>query len=138
MRQIDQTRLLAADEVVDTPMRRACDDRSFELPSGVYAAMALMFVGFVGVLSMAFSDHMAVTFGVIFAFLIAFFAIPSVFPRMDPEGRKGPLRWREFRVRGIDTATGPTTARSATVLILALPLLILCFAIAVATIAALV
>ena len=138
MRHIDQARLLAAEEVVESPVQRACEDQSFELPTGVYVAMALMFAGFITVLGFAFRGGMAVSYGVIFAFLAAFFAIPAIFPRMARGDRAQPLQWNEFLARGIDTATGRSSAGSATVLVLALPFLILCFAIAIATIAALV
>ena len=137
MHHIDQSQL-ATDELVQRPVQRACDDQTFELPTGLYIAMAMMFAGFVAVLSIAFSGDMAVSFGVIFFFLGAFFAVPALFPRMAPEGRRSALRWAEFLDRGIDTATGRTSAGSATVLVLVLPFLILCFAIAVSIIAALV
>ena len=100
--------------------------------------MALMFTGFVVVLSLAFSEQMAVSFGVIFAFLAAFFGIPALFPRMARESGAKALGWYDFENNGIDTATGRMSAASATALILVLPFLLLCFAIAVATIAALV
>lgn len=138
MRHVNQAQLLAADELAESPVQRACDDQSFELPTGVFVAMAIMLAGFVAVLSVAFTGHMAVSFGVMFAFLAAFFAIPSLFPRMAQENRTSALRWHEFVDRGIDTATGRTKAGSATVLVLALPFFLLCFAIAIATIAALV
>ena len=138
MRHIDQARLVAADEIVESPAQRACDDQSFELPTGVFVAMGTMFASFVAVLGFAFSGHMAVSLGVIFAFLGAFFAVPSLFPAMARDSGSRALRWHEFLDRGIDTATGRTKAGPATVLVLALPFLILCFGIAVATIAALV
>lgn len=138
MRHVEKTRLLARDEVVEGPVQRACEDQSFELPAGIYIAMAAMFVGFIAVLSLAFNDHMLVSFGVIFAFLAAFFFIPTLFPRMARDNRTKALEWHEFASRGIDTATGRASAISATVLVLALPFLILCFAIAIASIAALV
>lgn len=136
-RQTSQA-LLARHEVVEAPSPRACDDQSFELPTGIYVAMAVMFAGFVVVLSTAFSGKMAVSYGVIFAFLAVFFAVPSLFPRMAPDSRTAALKWHEFKDQGIDTATGRTSAASATVLVLALPFLILCFGIAIAMIAALV
>lgn len=123
--------LIARDEIVAAPAQQACDDQTFELPGGLYAAMALMFAGFIGVLALGFrGGHMAVAYGVIFAFLTAFFAIPAMFQQ-----RQG-LSWAMFRYKGIKTATGHATAGEATVLVLLLPFLILCFGIAVATIAA--
>jgi hypothetical protein len=125
--------LIARDEIVAAPVQRACDDPSFELPGGLYAAMAIMFAGFIAVLGVGFrGGHMAVAYGVIAAFLAAFFAIPAMFQQ------KQGLSWAMFRYKGIRTATGHATASEATVLVLLLPFLILCFAIAVATIAALV
>ena len=127
--------LVARDEIVAAPPARACDDQSFELPSRLYVAMAALFAGFVGVLSLAFrGGHMAVVYGVIFAFIAAFFAIPAMFPAIAPSGKR-PLSWTMFRMRGIETATGRTSAREATALVLLLPFLIFCFGMAVAAIA---
>ncbi len=90
--------------------------------------------------SLAFrGGHMAVVYGVIFAFIAAFFAVPALFPGQAPEGRVGRKRCSLFDLghRGIATATGRASARDATILVLLLPFLILCFGIAVATIASL-
>jgi hypothetical protein len=130
--------LIARDEIVAAPVQRACDDQSFELPGGLYVAMATMFAGFIAVLALAFrGGHMAVAYGVIFAFIALYFAIPAIFPQMKPEDRTRALSWAMFRYKGIHTATGRSSAAEATVLVLLLPFLVLCFGIAVATIAAL-
>jgi hypothetical protein len=89
----------------------------------------------VSVLGLGFrGGHMAVAYGVIFAFIAAFFAIPAVFPAMA-SGRKKSLSWTMFRMRGIHTATGRSTAGEATVLVLLLPFLIFCFGMTIAAIA---
>lgn len=137
-----QTRgqLLAQNEIVRAPVQRACEDQSFEVPTGIYIAKASMFAGFVAVLGFAFrGGHMAVVMGVIFAFIAAFFAVPAIFPGAAA-GRTQPktLTWFEFSKRGIMTATGRSSARDATILILLLPFLILLFGIAIVTIAALI
>jgi hypothetical protein len=130
--------LVARDEIVAAPAARACNDQSFELPTGLYVAMGLLFAGFVTVLGTAFSTGMSVSYGVIFALLAAFFAVPAIFPRLAPrESRSKALKWAEFREMGIAIATGRTSARDTMILVLLLPFLILCFAVAVATIAAL-
>jgi hypothetical protein len=130
--------LIARDELVDAPAARACDDQTFELPTGLYVAMGMMFTGFIAVLSLAFSGHMAVAFGVIFAFVAAFFAIPGIFTRTARDSRGRAMSWGEFVDAGIDTANGRTGAASATLLVLTLPFVILSFAVAIAAIAALV
>jgi hypothetical protein len=125
--------LIARDEIVAPPVERACEDQSFELPGGLYAAMATMFAGFIVVLAFGFrGGHMGVAYGVIFAFLAAFFTIPASFQQ------KRGLSWAMFRYKGIQTATGRSSATEATVLVLLLPFLILCFGIAIVSIAALV
>jgi hypothetical protein len=127
--------LVARNEIVAAPARRACDDQTFELPKRLYVAMATLFAGFVGVLGLSFrGGHMPVAYGVIFAFIAAFFAIPGIFPALAPE-RKKALSWRMFRMRGIQTATGRSSAGEATALVLLLPFLIFCFGMAVAAIA---
>lgn len=122
--------LLAQGEIVAAPVERACTDQTFELPAGLYGAMAVFFVGFVGILAAVLhGGHLAVAFGAIFAFIGAYFTVPWMFPRTA--GKK-PLSWDEFSDRGIMTATGHCTAREATVLVLLLPALIFCFGLAVA------
>ena len=128
--------LLAQGEIVSAPAGRACRDQSFDLPTGIYIAMATMFTGFVAVLGLAFrGGHMAV----IFAFIAAFLAVPATFSTVAAgETTTKALSWFEFADRGVMTATGRTSAREATTLVLLLPFLILLFGIAVATIASLV
>ena len=138
MRHIDQARLVASDQIAHAPTERSCNDQNFGLPTGIYIAMAVMFAGFIVVLSIAFNGQMAVSYGVIFAFLAMFFAVPGLLPRMAGQNRTRALKWQDFVKGGIDTATGWASAGSATVLVLLLPFLILCFAIAIAVIAALV
>lgn len=131
--------LLVREEIVAAPAKRACEDQTFELPTEIYMAMVTMFAGFIAVLSLAFrGGHMAVIYGVIFAFIAAFFAVPALFPAIaHDESRARALSLLDFGQRGIATATGPASAREATILVLLLPFLILCFGIAVATIASL-
>ena len=139
-RRLDHAELLVRQEIVAPPSPRACTDRGFELPTGLYVAMAAMFLGFVGVLSFAFRNpEMAVPFGICVVFIAAFFTVPTLMVRTEPQDGSTPaLSWSRFMEDGIATATGRTAGTDATVLVLLLPFLILCWAIAVAIIAALV
>ena len=137
--RIRKAEVLAQAEIVAAP-QRACTDRSFELPPAIHIATALLFIGFVSVLSLAFRNpEMAVPWGVFVFFIAAFFTVPALWTRMKPEESRTPaLTWTRFAEQGIDTATGRTSATEATILVLLLPFLILCWAIAIATIAALI
>lgn len=127
-------------EIVAPPIQRACEDRTFELPVALHIATALLFLGFVSVLSLAFrAPEMAVPFGIFVVFIAAFFTVPALWVRMRPdENSSSSLGWRDFLRDGIVTQAGRAGGREATVLVILLPFLILCWAIAVATIAALV
>jgi hypothetical protein len=142
-RRLDHDLLVTRAEIVRSPTlpsRMACEDHSFELPTRLYITMAGLFFGFVTVLTLAFSGHMALSFGVIAAFILAFFAVPTIFAHSGPAEyrRTRALGWHEFLDRGVATATGRCSGRDAAVLVLSLPVLIFGFGIAVATIALLV
>ena len=130
-----QGEIVAPPSVPTAPQHRACADQTFELPTGLYIAMALMFTGFVAVLAMVLhGGHLAVAFGVIFAFVAAYFGVPFIFPRVPGSSRKKALTWDGFRDRGIMTATGHSSAHETVILVLLLPSLVFCFAMAVALI----
>jgi hypothetical protein len=102
--------------------------------------MAVLFLGFVSVLCLAFkTPGLAVPYGVFVAFIAAFFTVPGLWSRMKPDDSRTPaLSWDDFRAKGIETATGHTPAGEATTLVLVLPFLILGWALAIAAIAAIV
>ena len=135
-----QSNLLALrHELVAPPAQRSCEDHSFEMPTGLYWASAAFLFGFVGVMSVGFeSPGLLVPIAIIVFFLAMFFAVPVLFVRIAPKDSRRALGWSALMERGLDTATGQTSGREAAVLVLILPLLILCWAVAVVAIAALV
>lgn len=130
--------LVARDEIVAPPVPRSCEDRTFELPPVLHIATALLFLGFVSVLSFAFrAPAMAVPFGIFVVFIVGFFTVPAMWVRMKPEeNHSKALRWSELGNAGIGTPDGRTGGREAAILVLLLPFVILCWAVAVAMIAA--
>lgn len=135
-----KSRLTVSGEIVPAPALLACDDRTFDLPPGLHIATAVMFLGFISVLSLAFrSPALAVPFGIFMVTVTAFFTVPALWARMNPaDSRARSVGWSEFLESGIDTASGHSNGGSAAVLVLMLPFLILCWSVAVAIIAALV
>lgn len=132
--------LLFRNEIVAPPAPRACDDHTFEFPTGIYVAMATLLFGFLSVMAVGFADPgLVVPMAVSFVFLTAFFGVPVVFVTGSPKD-VGPraLRWSEFMREGVDTATGRISGREAVVLTLVLPFLIFCWAVAIVAIAALI
>ena len=134
-----EPKLLHADaSIVAPPLQRACEDHSFELPTGIYAAMALLFFGFLAVLAIGLANpNLVVPMAINFIFLTAFFAVPVIFVRGTAGHGRG-LRWHEFMAKGIETATGRSSGKDAAVLILTLPVLIFAWSLAIVAINALV
>ena len=134
-RRVNQQQLVVSREIVAAPLARACTDRSFTLPPVLHIATAVLFLGFVTVLGLAFATPgLLVPFGVIAFTIAAYFSVPSLWARMKPESRTKALSWDEFLDNGVDTMTGRTSAREATTLVLLLPTLVFLWAVAVAVI----
>ncbi|HYD24475.1 MAG TPA: hypothetical protein VEB68_06740 [Croceibacterium sp.] len=137
------TRQLVAEKAIihSSPVLRAptAVDRSFELPTGLYAAMAGLFFAAAGVMAFGFAaPGMVVPTGIIAVFIAMYFAVPAMWVRMKPEHSQRAASWARFRRDGVMTPYGRSTAGAATVQMLTLPVLLLVWGIAVVTIAAVV
>ena len=136
--RVDPKLLKTEARLVAAPDRRACEDHSFELPTGLYVAMAALLFGFLAVLSIGLSSPgLVVPMAINFVFLTAFFAVPAIFVRTARDDSRASA-WGQFLDRGIDTATGHNNGKEAAVLMLLLPAFIFCWSLAIVTIAALV
>src|SRR6478735_169506 len=114
-------------------------DRNFELPTGLYVAMAGLFFAAFAVMALGFANPaMILPTAVIALFIAMFFAVPAAWVRMQPDSPKHALSWERFRRNGIITAFGHSSANAATIQVLILPALLLVWGIAVVAIAAVV
>lgn len=112
--------------------------RTFELPSMLYGLTAAAYLCFIGILATAFATReIILPIAVIAVLIVAGFAVPGLWARMQPDSAADALSWGQFRNRGIMTHTGRMNASDATIQVLVLPGLILFWAVAVAAIAAL-
>lgn len=124
--------------IVDAPTKRKVEvDRTFELPRALYATTVGCYLGFLAITATAFGNPGLIIPMVIFAFFIlAGFAIPTIWTRLSPETKSRATNWGKFRSDGIMTHTGRLTARDATIQMLILPVLIVLWGLAVVMIAA--
>jgi hypothetical protein len=136
--RVDPIQLKAEARVVAAPNQRSCQDHNFELPTGLYIAMAALFFGFLGILAIGLSTPgLILPMAINFVFLAAFFGIPAIFVRSaNTEGQA--KSWTRFMDRGIETANGHSSGKEAAVLMLVLPVFIFGWSLAIVTIAALV
>ena len=119
--------------------RKAPLDRSFEMPTALYALTVGLFLAFVGIMATGFAHPEMILPTAIFAlFIVAFFAVPALWARMQPENPVRAKSWGRFLREGIQTATGHVGAGSASVQMLILPVLIVMWGVAAVTIAAIV
>ena len=133
--------LLVRDEVVAAPSLRSegCTDRTFEIPTGIFATMFALFFGFLAVMTLGFAaDGLAVPMAVNFFFVAMFVAVPAIWARMTPAKRSRALSLDRFWHSGVATLTGRCGAGAAATQMLLLPALTLFWAVAVTTLYALV
>lgn len=136
-RKLDLAQLDAIARIVEVPRVDRETDRTFGLPTRLYVLTGAAYFSFVAVMAAAFSaPGMVVPIGICLIYLTMFFAVPALWPRINPPSRSSALGWNRFRRDGIITATGRISATDATLQVLVLPTMILSFGLVVAVVAA--
>lgn len=134
----DVNLLLARDEVVFAPQERACTDRTFGLPSGLYAAFYGLFLAYLGVMGLGFAHPEMILPMAIFAiFTVGFYVVPMMWAVMKPDNGSNAMSMDDLIGRGIATHTGHSSGAAAIAQVLVLPVLIFLWGVVVVTIAAL-
>ena len=122
----------------EMPRHQVEADRNFELPTSLYAATVGLYLAFLAITWAAFaSPGLAIPMVIFGVFIVAGFGVPAVWTRLRDNPSK-PLPFARFQAQGIQTLTGRCSAKDAAVQMLILPVLIVCWGLAVAVIAALV
>ncbi|MEM7667248.1 MAG: hypothetical protein AAF250_15445 [Pseudomonadota bacterium] len=118
-------------------------DRSFGLPTGLYVGTVACYLAFLAITGTAFAaPALGIPMAIFALFIVAGFGVPSVWTRLKKNGVEAndsrPMTMGEFQTKGVMTQTGRLAPRDATIQVLILPVLIVMWALAVVTIAALV
>lgn len=127
------------DYPADAPVRHQVEgDRNFGLPTALYGATIACYLGFLVIVGSAFANPvLAIPMAIIVLLIVAAFGVPAIWTRLKGNVSE-PETLGEFETRGIMTNTGRLTARDATTQVLILPVLLVCWGLAVAVIAAIV
>lgn len=113
-------------------------DRNFGLPTALFGATIACYLGFLVIVGSAFANPvLAIPMAVIVLLIVAAFGVPSIWTRLKGNPSE-PQTLGEFEARGIMTNTGRLTAGEATTQVLILPVLLVCWGLAIAVIAAVV
>lgn len=111
--------------------------RSFDLPTGLFAATVALYFAFLGVMAATFADRgLAIPMAIFSIYIVMAFGTPAMWVRMKPDHAAKPLTWNAFMQRGVETLTGRLDGRGAAVQVLMLPVLILAWGLIVAAIVA--
>ncbi len=138
-RHITREHIVDQGIIVEAPRAKPVADRSFELPKALYFTSAACYLVFIGLLAAALSSPgLIIPLAVCVVLIAAFFGVPAMWTRMAPQSRTEPMAWQQFRSRGIATHTGHLSSGEAAIQMLVLPVLIVMWALAVVTIAALI
>lgn len=134
-----EARIVDAPFELAQPKRNQVEgDRNFELPTSLYAITVGCYLGFIALMFAAFSAPAMIIPTVIFGvFVVAGFGVPAVWTRLAGNNSE-PMTMGKFKQAGIMTNTGRLAPRDAAIQVLILPVLIVLWACAVITIAALV
>ncbi|MEP5937411.1 MAG: hypothetical protein ABJ239_03700 [Erythrobacter sp.] len=125
--------------IVEAPCVPTKVDRSFEMPSVLYGTTVALYLGFLAIMAATFaSPGLIIPLAICALFVFGGFGVPMVWTRLAPETKQRALSWGEFSNKGIMTNTGRLSPRDAAIQMLILPVLIVFWGLAVATIAALV
>jgi len=126
--------------IVEAPVAKTAPeiDRSFGLPKELYIGTVAGYLGFLAIMAVAFMNPVLIIPMVIFVgFIVAGFGVPAIFTKLKGNDSKA-MTWGQFGNKGIMTNTGKLAPRDAAVQVLILPVLLVFWGLAAATIAVIV
>lgn len=111
-------------------------DRTFTLPTGLYAGTVGLYLAFLGLMTAMFGNaELILPMGIIVGSVIFGFGLAGKWATMGPSKESKPMTWGQFANRGVQTLSGPLTSFEASVQVLILPVLILFWGVCIAVIA---
>lgn len=133
-----QGQLSAVAQVSDAPAQTHVN-RSFELPGGLYGITVGCYLGFLGLMSVLFMNgELALPMVAFVVAIVGGFGLGWKWVSMHPDNGSPTLSMGQFANRGIQTLSGRLTAAEASAQVLILPVLLLCWGVAIAVIFAVV
>ncbi len=124
-------------QIVEQPRHQPPVDRTFGLPTALYAITVAAYLAFLAVMTAAFgSAELAIPMAICLTYIAMAFGVPALWTRISPQDGARNAGWRAFRNHGVMAHDGPVSANAAIVQVLILPLAILGWGVAVAIIAA--
>ncbi|GAB5347852.1 hypothetical protein [Alteriqipengyuania sp. 357] len=121
------------------PNLRQDVDRTFEMPTALYATTVALYLGFIAVLGFGLSTPgLALPMAIFAFFIVALFAAPALWLKAAPVRTSKPKTIGQLMQGGIATHTGLLKGRDAVVQMMILPVLIVAWGMTVLVIAGIV
>ena len=130
-----RTSELVAEPLAEAP--RACTDRNFNLPTALHAGFFGLFLAYLGVMAIGFPHpEMILPMAIFVIFTVAFYVVPMLWATMAPANPTRSMSLDQLLGQGMMTHTGWTSGGSAVAQVMVMPVMILCWGVAVVVIAA--
>lgn len=124
-------------EVPAPALRRNLAERAFGLPPAMFVATIGAYLAFLLIMAAAFMNReLVLPFAIFFIYVAMAFGVPGLWARIMPRPSGRYQSWSEFRAEGMEIATGRIGGDAAIAQVLALPVLIVGWAVATAIIVA--
>lgn len=136
-RHLATAQLAELAQIVDQPRHQLPVDRTFGLPSELFAITVAAYLGFLGIMAAAFGTaELAIPMAIFVIYIAMAFGVPALWTGIGEDDGARRMSWSAFRRNGVIAHDGPVSANAAAAQVLILPLAILGWGIAVAIIAA--
>ena len=130
--------LAALATLSDAPSQHRVD-RTFEIPAGIYGITVGCYLGFLALMSVLFMNgELVLPMAAFVISIVGGFGLGYKWVAMQPGNPSKTLTIGQFANRGIQTLSGPLTAAEASAQVLILPVLLMCWGVAIAVIYAVV
>jgi hypothetical protein len=142
-RPINKADLASTQQLVPAPtlpnLRQDIESRHFDLPAALHTGYFGLLLAYLAVMFLGFrAPGMIIPIAICVIFTVGFYVVPALWSGMRPERKSQPASIASLLGKGVQTHVGWLSGRDAVVQVLTIPVLILCWGLAVVTIAAIV
>ncbi len=114
-------------------------DRTFEMPTALYAATVALYLGFIAILGVGLSTpHLAIPMAIFAIIIVGLFGAPALWLDLGRKTEARAKSYGELMRSGIATTTGRLTGKDAAIQMMILPVLIVIWAFTILLIAGIV
>lgn len=140
-RPIKKADLVSSQQLAPAPslpnLRQDIESRHFDLPAALHTSYFGLLLAYLAVMFLGFrAPGMIIPIAICVIFTVGFYVVPALWSGMRPQRGSEPANMTTLLGGGIQTHVGWMSGRDAVVQVLTIPVLVLCWGLAVVSIAA--